>query len=454
MAKIADRILQMFRATEGVSSFSWMLYDALIAISWYYIASLLRLGDFETIPTNWNPLILALAAVTAGNALGLYERRTLLSRIQLLMTLVGVTAVILMVLVLYVNLVVYEQIGRWILFIIGTGFYATAAFPRLIGHYAVMLFNIRTMALADKDIALRLKSNLEAEDECYEFVGYCCDKRLADESALGGIEDLLQIARENKVDVLVVSRKYQYHPIALEACFKVADLDIQIQDEESFWETFLEQVQPELVDKATFFNIRMNQSSHIAQMLKRIIDIIIASLGLLITAPVMLLAALAIRFTSPGPIIFRQRRCGRFEKEFWIYKFRTMVADAEKNGAQWAATDDPRVTPLGAFLRKTRLDELPQFWNVLKGDMSLVGPRPERPELVGEIEKSVPYFTLRHWARPGLTGLAQIRFRYAATMDDAREKMRYDLYYIKNWSLFLDLQIILRTFSTIMKGSR
>jgi len=128
--------------------------------------------------------------------------------------------------------------------------------------------------------------------------------------------------------------------------------------------------------------------------------------------------------------------------------------DAESNGAQWAKRGDNRITPVGYFLRMLRLDEIPQFWNILKGDMSFVGPRPERPELVSEIEKEVPFFSFRHWAKPGLTGLAQIRYRYGASIDDAKEKLQHDLYYIKNWSLLLDFQIILRTLSAIMKGSR
>jgi lipopolysaccharide/colanic/teichoic acid biosynthesis glycosyltransferase len=131
-----------------------------------------------------------------------------------------------------------------------------------------------------------------------------------------------------------------------------------------------------------------------------------------------------------------------------------MTVDAETDGAAWAKTGDSRITSLGYVLRKLRLDEIPQFWNILRGEMSIVGPRPERPEMVEKIESEVPFFSYRNWAKPGLTGLAQIRYQYGSSIEDARTKLQYDLFYIKNWTLVLDLQIILRTFTAIMKGSR
>ncbi len=454
MSRFSERILHFFRITEGVSSVHWMLFDALAACLWYYAGSIIILHHFERIPTSWGPLVLAVCVVTSGNILGLYERKTLLSRIQLILSLLGVTFISILGLAVFVNLIVFEQIGRWVLLAIASGFFATALLPRLLGHYAVMLYKIRIMVLGDSDIAHRIRDNLQREEDCYVFAGYCCDQRGADTDVLADTQDLTRQALENDIDVIVVARKYQNHPLALEQCFEAASHNLEIQDEESFWENFLEQVQIDTLDKGVFYNVRLGKSSRSSQIIKRLIDITTAIIGILITAPAMLIVAGAIKITSPGPIIFAQQRCGRFGKTFTLYKFRTMISDAEKDGAQWAITDDPRVTKIGTLLRKTRLDELPQFYNVLRGDMSIIGPRPERPELVKEIERSVPYFSLRHWARPGLTGLAQIRFRYAASIEDAREKMRYDLFYIKNWSLFLDIQILLRTISTIMKGSR
>lgn len=190
--------------------------------------------------------------------------------------------------------------------------------------------------------------------------------------------------------------------------------------------------------------------------LKRALDLS-AALGLLIlTAPIMALAALAIRLESSGPIIYRQERVGFFSQKFTIYKFRSMRQDAEKNGAVWAAKADPRITKVGRFLRKTRIDELPQLWNVLKGEMSLIGPRPERPEFVQKLAKVIPFYNLRHAVKPGVTGWAQVSYPYGSSVEDARRKLEYDLYYVKNMSLLLDIHIILKTIGVILfpKGAR
>ena len=190
---------------------------------------------------------------------------------------------------------------------------------------------------------------------------------------------------------------------------------------------------------------------------KRMMDIVASSALLIISLPIMILAVLAIRLEGPGPILFRQQRVGRRGQPFTVYKFRSMRIDAEGDGiAVWAKADDDRITNVGSFIRKTRIDELPQLFNVLKGDMSFVGPRPERPEFVGELTDAIPYYELRHHVKPGITGWAQVSYPYGASIDDAREKLQYDLYYLKNYSLFLDINILLQTVQVILwgKGAR
>jgi lipopolysaccharide/colanic/teichoic acid biosynthesis glycosyltransferase len=164
----------------------------------------------------------------------------------------------------------------------------------------------------------------------------------------------------------------------------------------------------------------------------------------------MLLTALAIRLESPGPTLYSQVRAGEFGKLFTIYKFRSMRTDAEKAGAQFAQENDPRVTRVGKFIRKTRLDELPQFWNVLRGDMSMVGPRPERPVFIEQLEQQVPFFKQRLYVKPGVTGHAQVRCRYGASTEDMVEKLQYDLYYIKSYNIFFDLSIMLDTVKVVL----
>ncbi len=186
--------------------------------------------------------------------------------------------------------------------------------------------------------------------------------------------------------------------------------------------------------------------------LKRVADFLLGVTGIIITLPLIPAIAGLIYLESPGGVIFKQRRVGLNGEVFTLYKFRSMIESAESVGAQWSEVDDPRITRLGKFLRASRLDELPQFWNLILGNMSLIGPRPERPEFVEQLKQEIPYYDLRHLVPPGLTGWAQVMYSYGSTVEDARKKLEYDLYYIKNHSLRLDLAIILRTFIVILKG--
>jgi sugar transferase (PEP-CTERM system associated) len=190
---------------------------------------------------------------------------------------------------------------------------------------------------------------------------------------------------------------------------------------------------------------------------KRTLDIVAAVLALLILSPVLLAVAIVVRLTSSGPVLYHQIRVGQHGRLFTVHKFRSMRADAEAaTGAIWATSNDDRVTRVGQFLRRTRLDELPQLWNVLVGEMSLVGPRPERPEFIQHLAASIPFYNLRHVVRPGVTGWAQVRYTYGATVEDALEKLQYDLYYIKHLGLAFDLSVLLSTIKIVIlrRGSR
>ena len=188
-------------------------------------------------------------------------------------------------------------------------------------------------------------------------------------------------------------------------------------------------------------------------VVKRAFDLTVALVLLAVAWPFMLLTALAIRLEDGAPVIFRQERVGRYGRTFMVLKFRSMRTDAEKDGvARWAQANDSRITRVGRFIRKTRIDELPQLFNVLKGEMSLVGPRPERPSFVDQLTEEVPYYAVRHSVKPGLTGWAQVRFTYGASLSEARRKLQFDLYYVKNHSLILDVQIILETVRVVIFG--
>jgi sugar transferase (PEP-CTERM system associated) len=188
-------------------------------------------------------------------------------------------------------------------------------------------------------------------------------------------------------------------------------------------------------------------------LLKRVLDLVFSVIGLLLSLPVMLLVAIVVRLESKGPIIYRQTRIGRQGRPFEVAKFRSMKIDAEsKNGAQWATANDPRVTRVGGFLRKYRLDELPQFFNVIRGEMSFVGPRPERPYFVEELRKTIPYYDERHSVCPGITGWAQVQYEYGSSIEDAFNKLEYDLFYLKNMSLMFDCAIVFQTIRIVLTG--
>jgi sugar transferase (PEP-CTERM system associated) len=193
---------------------------------------------------------------------------------------------------------------------------------------------------------------------------------------------------------------------------------------------------------------RMNATQ---QILRRLLSLAVSFLALVICLPFIPLIILAVRLSSPGPVFFSQTRVGQRGRPFTAYKFRTMRQDAEANGAVWASKDDPRVTPIGGFMRKTRLDEIPQLWNVLRGDMAFVGPRPERPEFVQWLSKDIPFYDLRHMIRPGITGWAQVRYQYGASLEETKRKLEYDLYYVKHQSIGLDLLIMFETIKTIIR---
>ena len=203
-----------------------------------------------------------------------------------------------------------------------------------------------------------------------------------------------------------------------------------------------------------FFQVDFKQHHPFYNSTKRLLDLLLALGGGLIALPLVVFAGILVKIESRGPMFYSQTRIGLRQRPFTIRKLRTMQIDSEPTGPQWAKLQDPRVTRIGRILRETRIDELPQFWNILIGEMTFVGPRPERSEFVNHLNKVIPFYQQRHLVKLGLTGWAQICYPYGASEDDAREKLSYDLYYIKNFSFFLDVQILVQTIGAITKGSR
>jgi sugar transferase (PEP-CTERM system associated) len=228
---------------------------------------------------------------------------------------------------------------------------------------------------------------------------------------------------------------------------------IPIEDCHSFYERLVSKIaiadlSPEWIVRCEGF-----RRDWLVMFTKRVIDMVVSAVGLLLSAPITLLTVVAIKVDSPGPIFYRQERVGRNDEPFIIYKFRSMCERAEANdGPVWATEDDPRITRVGRVIRKLRIDEIPQMINVLKGQMSLVGPRPERPFFVQTLNKKIPYYSLRHSIKPGITGWSQISYSYGDSEEDAIEKLQYDLYYMKNMSPLFDLQIIFESLKVVLLG--
>ena len=231
---------------------------------------------------------------------------------------------------------------------------------------------------------------------------------------------------------------------------------IEIDDGITFYEAITGKILVENVNPAWLIFSKGFQTSRLCYFIKRAKDLLLAIFGLTLSLPITLITAILIKAESPGPVFYTQERVGERGDTFKVIKFRSMRQDAEKDGAVWAMQNDTRVTRVGDFIRKVRIDEIPQMWNVLKGEMSFVGPRPERPVFVEQLTDAIPYYSLRHSVKPGITGWAQVCYPYGASEEDALRKLEYDLYYIKNQSIFIDLLVIFRTIKTVLfqKGSR
>jgi len=268
-----------------------------------------------------------------------------------------------------------------------------------------------------------------------------CDQRL------GGISDLREIVDRLRPDRIVVALTERRSSLPLARLLEMRLSGIRVEDALSTYEAAFERISTrELRPSQLIFSSTELGPNRNRVMLQSVYSMTAAALATVVAAPVMLCVAVLVKLTSPGPALLRQQRVGKNDRVFTLYKFRSMVTDAEaQSGAVWAKRNDPRITPVGRWLRRLRLDELPQLFNVLKGDMSIVGPRPERPEFVIELEKRIPYYRHRHCVKPGITGWAQINHKYGDTIEDTVVKLEYDLYYIKNLAPALDAVIMFRT---------
>lgn len=397
-------------------------------------------------------------------ALGLYQRETCrdirITSVSLIFSLAAAALVLSVIFFMFPGIKLWRSI-----FLLGFVFaFVGILLTRLIFMQLVDLerFKRRILVLGAGPRAGRIADLTERRlGEDFTVVDYLC---MSDEIAavpvyhdVSSVGSLLDYCRDHNVDEIVTAAEERRGSLPLRDLLACKLGGVLITDYSSFMERETGRVDLDALVPSWLIYSDGGRRTQLDIFVKRAIDIGASLILLAVALPFIIVAGILVYLTSRGPILFKQDRVGRYGKVFRLLKLRTMRVDAEQDGVpQWATENDPRVTLVGRFLRATRIDELPQIFNVLVGDMSFVGPRPERPYFVETLTKELPYYVERHAVKPGITGWAQVRYPYGASVDDAREKVQYDLYYIKNYSVFLDLLILFQTVRVILfsTGSR
>ncbi|MEL7196957.1 MAG: TIGR03013 family XrtA/PEP-CTERM system glycosyltransferase [Pseudomonadota bacterium] len=322
-------------------------------------------------------------------------------------------------------------------------------------------FKRRVMVLGAGERAKRLQALSEKPESGFSTVSFIAmsdsEKAMAEAIPRGAVHDLGQYVENLGVSEVVLALQERRNALPLNDLLRLKTKGVHINDFVSFMERETGRVDLETVNPSwLIFSDGFSSGRLFSSAAKRVFDIFASCFLLLLTFPIIALFAVLVKLDSPGPAFFRQQRIGLFGEPFELIKLRSMRTDAEKDGAKWAEKNDPRITLIGNFIRKLRIDELPQSWSVLQGHMSFVGPRPEVPQFVNDLEKDIPFYTERHMVKPGITGWAQINYPYGASIEDSRKKLEYDLYYAKNYTPFLDFVILLQTVRVILwpEGAR
>ena len=329
------------------------------------------------------------------------------------------------------------------------------------GILGASAFRRRVLVLGAGARADRLRKLGEKEESGFAIVSYVgmTESVHVVEEAINrsAIHDLARFVENLGVSEVVLALEERRNALPLKDLLRIKTAGVHVNDFSSFIERETGRVDLDTVNPSwLIFSDGFSSGRALSSAAKRVFDVAASSILLVLTAPVILFFAVLIKLDSKGPAFFRQSRVGLYGTTFDLIKLRSMRPDAEVDGAQWAILDDPRITRVGRFIRKARIDELPQTWSVLKGEMSFVGPRPERPEFVCGLEADLPFYAERHMVKPGITGWAQINYPYGASIEDSRHKLEFDLYYVKNYTPFLDLLILLQTLRVVLwhEGAR
>ena len=451
----------------GLRRLALVLVEHLMIVLSVVIAAIVRLGWPETINeamTNWvsRAVFAAVVLQLCLHYADLYDSRTLSDRRDLVTRLVralGVTSVLLALLYFWLPELV---IGRGVFALATVMIIALVAGWRIAFEWLSLrgrpTERLLIVGTGNAAVALARELHERRSELGVELVGFVdsdpskVGMPVVNPGVIGTVSDIPTIVRTRRVDRVVVSLADARGKLNMDELLAMKlNQGVRFDHLASVYEQYTGKIAVENLRPSWMIFSDGFRKTIWLESVKRLSDVVFSLMGLLVALPLMVVVALAIRASANGPVLYSQTRVGRNGLPFMIYKFRSMRVDAEAtSGAVWSVENDPRVTRLGRFLRRTRLDELPQLWNVLRGDMSFVGPRPERPEFVANLEREIPYYGQRHVVRPGITGWAQVRHGYGATVEDAQEKLQFDLFYIMHMSFPFDVYIVLETVKTVL----
>jgi len=451
-----------------------IILDAVLALSALFAAVVVRFGYADVsrqlyeLSTMYTAVVFVVAVLFSAHLMEVYDLTKNVKKREIIINIVfgAITSFFLLSVVYYLDQTVMLGRGVLVISLCITAIFQFCFHSLYLAGKMNHRFSQRVLVLGTGALAARIGEMVSANNRNFVLAGYAscfiCSREGDSEVAqpavpldaiLGTCDDLMEVAQRAQAEVIVVALSERRKVFPLREVLRCKLNGIQIIEAPSFYELVQSKLMLESITPGWFIFSSGFRRTTVFSIVKRAIDIVLSCIGLLITLPFFPLIALAIKLDSPGPVLFRQERVGNREKRFVLYKFRTMGQDAEKEtGAVWAEKNDPRVTKLGRFLRGSRIDEIPQLINVLKGEMSFVGPRPERPEFVEKLKQVIHYYSKRHFIKPGLTGWAQVRYPYGSSVEDAVEKLRYDLYYIKNICPFLDTLIFFETIKVVLFG--
>ena len=463
-------MFRIFNQYYPIRNILFFLMESILICFSVIVSVYIRFGDYATVYLInelgiIKALLITLISQISLYYFDLYDFKVTNTSMELgvrLLQALGISSIILAVIYyLFPPLIIGRGIFLVTLFFL-VGF---VVLWRLLYHWVLETkrFTKRVLIIGSGDLAIEItREILDKKDSGFHVVGfleYDVDKvgvSIINPKVIGTYNQLPQIVESENVDRIVVAIQEKRGKMPMKELLECRLKGIEIEDGTTFYERLtgkmaIENLNPSsLIFSEGFNQLRIKNT-------KRLLDLILSAVGLALLFPLFLITPVLIVIDSRGPVFFRQKRVGKDGKVYRLLKFRSMRDNAESyTGPVWAQTDDDRITRVGKIIRKTRIDEIPQIFNVIKGDMSIVGPRPERPFFVKRLEENVPYYSLRLCVKPGITGWAQIKYSYGASIQDSLKKLQFDIYYLKNVSMFLDLLIIFETIKVVLfgKGSR